>query len=274
MHGNVDPAEGAALSPVHTLGKYKGDPDFMASLARGLLVIGAFSKQRRRQTIADLARHTTLPRATVRRCLYTLKALGYVDNQDNLYFLRPKVLTLGYAYLSSTDLALTAQPFLERVSNEVNESSSLAVLENDTILYVGRSPTKRVMSVVLTVGSRLPAYCSSMGRVVLAAKTEAQRQAYYQRVKLLPLTEHTVYKPEALEPIMQHTLTQGYAIVNQELELGLCSLAVPIHNVVGEVVAAMNISTQSSRFSPEEMVDALLPSLLSAADDLSQQLGM
>ncbi|MBP6116761.1 MAG: helix-turn-helix domain-containing protein [Neisseriaceae bacterium] len=274
MHDNVDPAEGAALSPVHTLGKYKGDPDFMASLARGLLVIGAFSKQRRRQTIADLARHTSLPRATVRRCLYTLKALGYVDNDDNLYHLKPKVLTLGYAYLSSTDLAVTAQPFLEQVSNEVNESCSLAVLENDTILYVGRSPTKRVMSVVLTVGSRLPAYCSSMGRVILAAKTPAQRQAYYERVKLLPLTEHTVYKPEALEPLLQQAATQGYALVNQELELGLCSLAVPVRNLLGETVGAINISTHASRFNEEAMLTQLLPALRRAATDLSAQLGL
>ncbi|XDZ50878.1 IclR family transcriptional regulator C-terminal domain-containing protein [Neisseriaceae bacterium CLB008] len=274
MHDNVDSAEGAALSPLHTLGKYKGDPDFMASLARGLLVISAFSKQRRRQTIADLARHTTLPRATVRRCLYTLKALGYVDNHDNLYHLKPKVLTLGYAYLSSTDLAVTAQPFLEQVSNDVNESCSLAVFENDTILYVGRSPTKRVMSVVLTVGSRLPAYCSSMGRVILADQTPTQRQAYYERIKLLPLTERTVYKPETLEPIMLQVAIDGYALVNQELELGLCSLAVPVRNAVGDVVAAINISTHVSRFSEAAMLAEILPVLRSAAEELSSQLGL
>ncbi|MBP6562276.1 MAG: helix-turn-helix domain-containing protein [Neisseriaceae bacterium] len=262
------------LSQAQALKQYSGDPDFMASLARGLLVIGAFSKQHRRQTIADLARHTDLPRATVRRCLYTLKALGYVDQHDSLFQLKPKVLTLGYAYLSSTHMAVTAQPYLERVSTAVNESCSLAVLENNEILYVCRSPTKRVMSVVLSVGSRLPAYCSSMGRVLLAALTEAERAEYYAQVKCLPLTAHTIYQAAELEPILTQVRAQGYAIIDQELELGLRSIAVPVRNVLGEVVAAMNVSTQASLISLEEMKTRLLPVLLSSAEDLSTQLGI
>lgn len=262
-----------ALTPAQSLKPFVGDPDFMTSLARGLLVIAAFSKQRQRQTIADLAKLTDLPRATVRRCLYTLKALGYVEHQDNRYELKPKVLTLGYAYLASTQLAVTAQPYLERVSSQVNESCSLAILEHHEILYVGRASVKRVMSVVLTVGSRLPAYCSSMGRVLLAAQTAEARHHYYQQVKRPALTEHTVHTKAELEPLLQQIAAQGYAITNQELELGLCSIAVPVHNVFGEVVAAMNISTQAALISEEEMKQTLLPALLSAAADLSGQLG-
>lgn len=262
------------LTAAQAISELTGDPNFMTSLARGLAVISAFSKQRRRQTIADLSRHTGLPRATVRRCLYTLRELGYVESNDYLFQLRPKILTLGYAYLSSTQLAVTAQPFLERVSNEVDESCSLAVFENDEILYVGRSATKRVMSVALTVGSRLPAYCTSMGRVLLAAQTPEQQAAYFARVKRLPLTEYTVYKRTALNAIFKQINEQGYAIIDQELELGLCSIAVPVRNIVGTVVAAMNIGIQSSKANLERMETILLPALQLAAKDLSLSLGV
>ncbi|MBP6862140.1 MAG: helix-turn-helix domain-containing protein [Neisseriaceae bacterium] len=271
MNAERSPIE--PLSPAQSLKPFVGDPDFMASLARGLLVIAAFAKQEQRQTIADLARLTDLPRATVRRCLYTLKALGYVEHTDNLYQLKPKILTLGYAYLSSTQLAVTAQPYLERVSQQVNESCSLAILENNEILYVGRSPVKRVMSVVLNVGSRLPAYCSSMGRVLLAAQSPETRQQYYQAVKRTALTERTVHTKTELEPLLLQITEQGYAITNQELELGLCSIAVPVHNVFGEVVAAMNISLQAALVSEDQMKHTLLPVLQQAAAELSNQLG-
>ncbi|XDZ50877.1 IclR family transcriptional regulator C-terminal domain-containing protein [Neisseriaceae bacterium CLB008] len=263
----------AAPTPAQSLKPFVGDPDFMTSLARGLLVIAAFAKQEQRQTIADLARLTDLPRATVRRCLYTLKELGYVEYADNLYQLKPKVLTLGYAYLSSTQLAVTAQPYLEQVSQAVNESCSLAILENNEILYVGRSPVKRVMSVVLNVGSRLPAYCSSMGRVLLAAQSPEARQLYYQQVKRTPLTDRTVYTKADLEPLLEKIAQQGYAITNQELEIGLCSIAVPVRNVFGDVVAAMNISLQAALISEDDMKQTLLPVLLRAAAELANQLG-
>jgi IclR family pca regulon transcriptional regulator len=144
------------------------DPSFMTSLARGLAVVRAFSDSRKPQTIAHISQKTGIPRAAVRRCLHTLQQLGYVDAELNNFSLRPKVLTLGYSYLSSTPLTVSAQPYLNNISRALNESSSLAVLDDDEVLYVARSATSRVMSVALNTGSRLPAYCTSLGRVMLA----------------------------------------------------------------------------------------------------------
>lgn len=256
-------------TPAQAIAHLTGDPNFMTSLARGLAVVSAFSKQRKLQTIADLARHTGLSRAAVRRCLYTLQALGYVQRHNHLFQLCPKVLTLGYAYLTSTQLAVTAQPFLERVSDRVNESCSMSVLEKNEILYVGRSNTRRIMSIALVVGSRLPAYCTSMGRVLLAAQSIEAQADYFAKVHRLPFTEYTVYKLSDLKTLLQGIHSQGYAIVNQELEIGLCSVAVPICNVLGDTVAAMNVSFQSSQSNMDKIEGVFLPNLQAAAQELS-----
>ena len=152
------------------------DPSFMTSLARGLAVVKAFSDQRRAMTIAQISHKTGIPRAAVRRCLYTLKQLGYADSEANNFFLKPKILTLGYSYLSSTPLTVSAQPCLNQVSQVLGESCSLAVLEQGEVLYISRSQTARVMSIALNAGSRLPAYCTSLGRV-LDADHRADRRA-------------------------------------------------------------------------------------------------
>ncbi len=168
------------------------NPSFMTSLARGLAVVKAFSDQRRAMTIAQLNHKTGIPRAAVRRCLYTLKQLRYADSEANNFFLKPKILTLGYAYLSSTPLTISAQPCLNQVSLTLGESCSLAVLEHHEVLYISRSQTSRVMSVALNTGSRLPAYCTPLGRVMLAALSNADLDNYFSKVPLHPLTEHTV----------------------------------------------------------------------------------
>ena len=164
-----------------------GDPNFMTSLARGLAVIRGFTQQKRSLTISQLSQRTGIPRAAVRRCLYTLSRLGLVGSEDGKTFaLRPKILGLGYAYLSSTTLATSAQPLLDRISDVLHESSSIALLDGDEILYVARSSTtRRIMSVDLGIGTRLPAYCTSMGRVLLAYLASAERDAYFARVKLV-----------------------------------------------------------------------------------------
>jgi len=259
----------AGVTPASEVQAFAGDPNFMASLARGLAVIRAFTQQRRHLTIAQLSQRTGIPRAAVRRCLYTLSKLGYVASDDGrAYVLRPGILALGHAYLSSTPLASAVQPLLDRVTREAHESSSMAVLEGDDVLYIARSSTNaRVMSIDLGIGSRLPAYCTSMGRVLLAGLTPADLKAYLARATLTKLTSRTVDSPEALAAVLKGVRRNGYAIVDQELEIGLRSIAVPVADREGRAVAAINIGTQSSRISIAEMESRFLPVLRATADE-------
>jgi IclR family pca regulon transcriptional regulator len=245
------------------------DPSFMTSMARGLAVVKAFSDQRRAMTIAQLSHKTGIPRAAVRRCLYTLKKLGYAGSDANNFFLKPKILTLGYSYLSSTPLTVSAQPCLNQVSTTVGESCSLAVLEQGEVLYISRSQTTRIVSIALNAGSRLPAYCTSLGRVMLASLSKAELDNYFARVPLLPITARTVVSEERLRKILAETAAQGYAIVEEELEIGLRSIAVPVRGASGAVAAALNIGAQSARVSREQMENEFLPVLLNGASELS-----
>lgn len=245
------------------------DPDFMTSLARGLAVLRAFSDVPGPQTITQLSQQTGIPRAAVRRCLHTLRQLGYVDSELNNFSLRPKVLALGYAYLSSTPLTTSAQPCLDGLSRQLGESSSLAVLEDDQVLYVARASASRVMSVSLGAGSKLPAYCTSLGRVLLAHLPQPELEAYLARTDLAPRTEHTVTDRAALREVLAQVRAQGYALNNEELELGLRSIAVPVRGASGRVLAALNVGAQATRVSPERMVDAFLPVLRRSAQDLA-----
>lgn len=245
------------------------DPSFMTSLARGLAVVKAFSDQRRAMTIAQISHKTGIPRAAVRRCLYTLKQLGYADSEANNFFLTPKILTLGYSYLSSTPLTIAAQPCLNQVSRMLNESCSLAVLDDTEVLYVSRSATSRVMSVSLNAGSRLPAYCTSLGRVMLAAMSEDELQAYFAKVSLRAFTDRTLVSEEALREVLIGVRQNGYAVVEEELEIGLCSIAVPVRGASGATVAALNIGAQSARVNRAKLEQNFLPALLNAASELS-----
>ncbi|SFU98768.1 IclR family transcriptional regulator domain-containing protein [Pseudoduganella namucuonensis] len=245
------------------------DPNFMTSLARGLAVVRAFSDSRKPQTIAQLSQKTGIPRAAVRRCLHTLQQLGYVDAELNNFSLRPKVLTLGYSYLSSTPLTVSAQPCLNGISRTLNESSSLAVLDDGEVLYVARAATSRVMSVALNTGSRLPAYCTSLGRVMLAQLAPEELDAYFEKTKLRPMTERTVVSQKRLREILAEVKRQGYAINNEELELGLRSIAVPVRGASGVVHAALNVGAQAARVSAEQLEKEFLPVLLRGAQELS-----
>src|SRR5579862_9610361 len=166
-----------------------GDPDFVTSLARGLHVIRAFSGVDRRLTIADVSRATGLPRAVVRRCLYTLRELGYAATDGRTYFLQPRILNLGYAYLSTPPVPIAAQPVLEEMSETLGEASSVAVLDDGAVVYVGRAATKRIMSVTLGVGSRLPAYCTALGRVLLSHLTDEQVDIELRKVDFIQHTK-------------------------------------------------------------------------------------
>lgn len=250
-----------------------GDPDFMTSLARGLHVIRAFSGFERRLTIADVSRVSGLTRAVVRRCLYTLCELGYAGTDGRAFFLKPKILNLGYAYLSTAPIPIAAQPVLEEVSRELDETSSVGVLDEDgVVVCVARSTTTRIMSANLRVGGRVPSYCTALGRVLLASLEPEQLHAQLANVEFVQHTKHTVSSRKRLEEIIATVRRQGYALNDQELEIGLRSIAVPVQNAVGEVVAAMNVGVQASRVSLRAMVESYLPVLRSAAAKLGSQL--
>ncbi len=260
-------------SPARRIEAFTGDPDFMTSLARGLAVIHAFQERKRHLTIAQISHRTEIPRAAVRRCLLTLMKLGYVATDGRTWSLLPKVLTLGHAYLSSTPLAVTAQPILDRLSDQLHEACSMATLEGDEVLYLARSATpQRLISVDLSVGSRLPAYCTSMGRVLLAGLSDAALEDYLARADLQIKTSRTLHTPEALRENIAEIRRQGWVIVDQELETGLRSLAVPLHDSAGQVLAALNVGTHVSRVSRKELETRFLPVLLQASEELSTRL--
>jgi IclR family pca regulon transcriptional regulator len=252
---------------------HRGDPNFMASLARGLEVIRGFSREKRHMTVGQLSQKTGIPRAAVRRCLYTLGRLGYVASEDGRnYSLRPKLLGLGHAYLSSTPLVVAAQPYLDRVSDSVSESCSLATLDGEDILYLARSVSSRIISVTLNVGSRLPAHCTSIGYVLLANLPPRGLDDYLSKVELTAHTERTITSGEKLREQLHAVRQADYAIADQLMELSVRSIAVPVRNALGTVVAGMNVIVQAGRVSLRDMRNLYLPPLQAAAAELGAQL--
>jgi IclR family pca regulon transcriptional regulator len=237
------------------------DRDHMAALEKGLAVIECFNAAHDKLTIADVARATELSRAAARRCLLTLAKIGYAEFDGKFFRLTPRVLRLGHAWLASAALPQLVQPFLERLSEETHESSSASLLDGHEIVYIARSAQRRIMSVGLSVGTRLPAFCTSMGRVLLAARDPADARARILAGRPRALTPHTVTDPDRLAAILAEVRAQGYCIVDQELELGLISIAMPLINTRGEVIAAFNLSGQVQRSSAEEMAERFLPGM-------------
>jgi IclR family transcriptional regulator, pca regulon regulatory protein len=246
--------------------------DFVQSLERGLAVIRTFDAEHRELALSDVARATGLTRAAARRFLLTLVKLGYVNVADGRFSLRPRVLDLGYAYLSSLTLPEVAQPHMEALVARVNESSSISVLDDLDVVYVVRVPTRRIMSITLAVGARLPAYATSMGRVLLAGLPKAELEPRLARVKTTALTSRTVADKATLRRILVAARRQGYAAVDQELEEGLRSLAVPIHDASGAVVAALNVSVHASRATMAVLRRDFLPSARAAAEAIETDL--
>jgi IclR family pca regulon transcriptional regulator len=269
----VPPPTDALPDPINAA---PGDPDFMTSLARGLTVIGAFTRQKRQLTIAQISQRSGIPRAAVRRCLHTLGKLGYVGSDDRRTFsLRPKILELGHAYMTSSPLAASSQPVLDRVSDVIHESCSMAILDGDEILYIARSSTRdRIMSIDLGLGSRLPAHCTSMGRVLLAGLSESDLAAYLTRVKIIAYTNRTVTSPQKLAQVIEGVRRSGYAIVDQELEIGLRSLGVPVRDHLGRTAAAINVGVQASRIAIADLETRILPELKAAAAELGMLLSV
>lgn len=239
-------------------------PEFVQSLERGLAVIRAFDGERRELRLSEVAERTGLTRAAARRFLLTLAELGYVEAREGRFSLRPRVLDLGYAYLSGLSFAELAQPHMEHLVSELQESSSIAVLDDTDVVYVARVPTRRIMTISLAVGTRLPAYATSMGRALLAQLPPAELRARLARIEPRKLTPHTLTGKRALREELARVAAQGYAAVDQELELGLRSAAVPLRDAGGNL-AALNVSVHASRTDMDELRDRFLPPLREAA---------
>lgn len=244
----------------------------MQSLDRGLAVIRALSAPGPGLTLSDVARETGLARAVARRFLLTLQDLGYVRADDRRFSLTPRVLDLGYSFLSSLSLPEIAQPHLRDLVGRVNESSSVSVLDGPDVVYVAREPTRRIMTVHISVGTRFPAYATSMGRVLLAGLHEAALAEFLASAQLVALTDRTLTDLDALTAEIARTRERGWALVDQELEAGLRSLAVPLRDVHGVVRAAINVSAHASRTSLELMRDELLPALAQTAAAIERDL--
>lgn len=260
----------APLTVSQQIDQYSGDPNFMTSLARGLAVIQAFSQRQRELTVSQISTKTGFSRAAVRRCLYTLSKLGFAATEDSRHFhLRPRVLALGHSYISSMPLAAMAQPILENVSGVLHESCSIATLDRTDIVYIARANVTRIMSIDLVVGSRLPAFCTSMGRVLMADLPPDNLDEFLSRVEFKRYTERTVANAEKLRQILRLVQRNGYSVVDQELESGLRSLAVPIHDSAGRVIAALNVGAHAQRVSIQDLQVRFLPQLKAAAQELS-----
>lgn len=250
------------------LAMYAGDPNFMMSLGRGLLVLKLLAGAERPMTLADVSRRSGLSRAAARRCLYTLGQLGYVAPGIAGYVIHNDVLALGRGFMNPESFAVRSQPLLDALRDQLGESCSIGVLEQDHVRYVARSEASRIMSINLRVGSRLPLYATSMGRVLLAGQPVAGRQAYLDRVALTALTPLTVTDKARLTAILLAVERDGHAIIDQELELGLRSVSVPILSRNG-VIAAINASTSTARVKIEDLRARYVPALANAAREIA-----
>lgn len=247
---------------------------YVQSFARGLAVIRSFSAQAPRQTLSEVAGRAQLTRAGARRILLTLQTLGYVQSDGKLFRLTPRILDLGFAYLSSLPLWNLAEPVMEELVGQIKESCSAAVLDGTDIVYVLRVPTHKIMNISLGVGSRLPAYCTSMGRMLLSALTPEAMMKVLQASERTVRTRYTVTDVDELAAKIAQVRQQGWALVDQELEEGLVSMAAPVTDRAGQTIAAINISGQANRTSAKVMQETILPLLLAAAQSISTRLAL
>ena len=249
------------------------DGDFVAALGRGLAVLLALSDKRRRMSIAQVSHQTGIARATVRRSLHTLVRLGFVAvDESRRFHLRPRVLSFSHAYLSASPIAVLSQPILDRLGESLREACSLATLDDDEIVYLARSATSRVMSPFLNVGRRLPAYCTSIGRVMLAHLPPDALERYLASVRPVPYTEYTTTDVGELRAMLAKVRETGYAYASQQMELRLCTLAVPVRDTGGQVVAGMNVILQNRLVPVDEMSARFLVPLQQAALELGSAL--
>jgi IclR family pca regulon transcriptional regulator len=247
---------------------FEEGPDYVQSLARGLRVLSVFGHDLSSPSLSEVAARCGISRAAARRSLLTLQHLGYVGSRGRNFFLTPRVLELGYSYLSSLDLTELVQQAMEQLSQRVQESCSLAVLDGADVVYVLRVPVRRIMRIALGVGARLPAFTASLGRVILADFSEGELDAWIEGIEFRAYTTHTVRNAAELKRALKRVREHGYALTSQELELGLCSIAVPVRAVNGGVVAGLNVSMQYGEHAANHAVTEILPVLLRTRDTI------
>jgi IclR family pca regulon transcriptional regulator len=245
----------------------------LRSLERGIAVIQVFSRERPALTLSEVARLTGTSRATARRILLTLEKLGHVRSDGRLFSLTPRVLTLGWAYLASLNLAELAQPLMEDLSERTKESCSMATFDPPDVVYVARVPTRRIMTIPLGVGARLPAHATSMGHVLLAGIAEDDLERFLDETAFERFTEHTITDPDELRTVVEGVRERGWALVDQELETGLRSIAAPIQRPPCGTIAAVNVSAAAHRVGIQEFTSRFLPALLETAESISAAAG-
>lgn len=246
--------------------------DIIASLAKGLKVIEAFRAETSRLSIADAAVATGLDRATARRCLLTLHAMGYADYDGKFFTLTPRILRLGMGALAALPLPQLVQPWLDQLSEQLGQSTSVSILDETEIVYLARAAQRRVMSIGLMPGSRLPAHCTSMGRVLLAALPEAEARRRVEVSDLTPRTAFSLTDPDAIMARIAEVRRAGHALIDQEVELGLRSIAVPVYDMRGQIVAALNTGVPAVQAEASELVRLYLPALKSVQQGLRRVL--
>ena len=254
--------------PAHEFASQTGNPDFVLSLARGLRVIECFEGHHNGRSITEVSQSTGLSRASIRRILLTLELLGYVERSRQVCKLKTQVLRLGFSYLSSSSVVEAARPVLEHITEQLHESSSMSMLDRGQIVYVARSAASRVLAAGLSVGSRLPAYCTSMGRVLLAALPDEELASYLHDLNPRAYTPKTLTRITQIKKAILQVRKDGYAIVDEELEAGLRSIAVPVSTRSNRVVAAINVGTHISRVDRATLMKRCLPALQEGARTL------
>jgi IclR family pca regulon transcriptional regulator len=256
-----------------TIAGYADDPDFVTALARGLAVLLALSDKRRRMSIAQVSHRTGIPRAAARRSLHTLAKLGFVAADDaRRFYLRPRVLSFSHGYFSTSPITMLAQPILDRLGESLREACSLATLDGDEIVYLARSASSRIMSPMLNVGRRLPAYCTSIGHVMLAHLPPEELNRYLARVRFHPFTAYTPTSIEKLLPLLAAVRDSGFAFASQLMEPRLCTLAVPVRDAAGSYVAGINVILQGRLVGRDEMAERFYHPLQQAAMELGSLL--
>jgi IclR family transcriptional regulator, pca regulon regulatory protein len=252
-------------------GSIRRSGEFVQSLERGLAVILAFNGEHSKMTLSEVAARTGLTRAVVRRFLITLVELGYVRVDGRVFYLGPKILELGFSYLTGMSLPEVVQPHLEELSSEVQQTVSLAVLDGTEIVHIVRVPAKRLMAFSLTIGSRVPAFATSLGRVLLASRSDEENEEYFRTAEFTPLTARTVTDVDELRRLVRQARDDGYSIVDQELADGLVAVAVPLHDPLDGIVAALNISTYAPNVT-NEVLSVFLPRIKATAAAIEAEL--
>ncbi len=246
--------------------------DHVGAFAKGLRIIEAFGAERPRMSITEAARQSDLDRATARRCLLTLHHEGYADYDGKFFTLTHRALRLGLGAMAALPLPQIVQPWLDQLADQIGQSCSVGVLDETEIVYVARAAQRRVMSIGLMPGSRLPAFCTSMGRVLLSALPEDDCRTRIEASNLTPRTPQSLSDPDAIQRAIEETRLAGFAIVDQEIELGLRSIAVPLIDARGKTVAALNTGMAAVQNSAEDLIDLYLPSLQRVQNNLRPHL--